>query len=714
MSRKKPNLVFVLWDVGRGSKDVLPDGEMVLEKQKRCINKIIFNKVLFEPKDQVGLLKFATEETDHPASEDDFPNMHYQCDFEFDKLKMMDVVDSTTSTDLQQEFLGALCVALTILKKEMDQHPDTKSKKAKAQPVKAFESVKIILVTNLEGICSKDETRSLTKPLKQVKGINCSLFVIGHDIGLRVEELEREENLEYFQDCPDEFDSQTALRLLFKYNSGIYWTFDEAMMNLNSFTSKKVVPRNSKVLLELGTHLKIKVQYYNEVCEESRLDFKVCNTADIAKKTGYDRVYTTKGGKRKMVEEEEVIKGFKFGTSIIPFSEEDKSAMEYKSGLPCLKILGFCKQKTISPIMYVGATTVNIFPVQEDKASVVAFKALVNEMHQLGRVAIARRVVMNNGKLTLAALTPRIVPGDERLISVELPFAEDVIDYKFPRTKQKSSEEQLEVLRELVDKMDLMQAGPDESELFQPRSIPNPVKIYTNGLVIHRARHADKPVEPPSKLIVSLLETSESILQAAEDMDAQLAQVFKVADVRKSLAKVRVPRPSVPTAPRDQILDEDSQGDLDAVVPIAPQAKPVRIVQVGSITPAEDFHALIQQGVPLDEVCRQCQIIVLQLAVRSQHDLHKPLTAIRVMRQTCVKDNPALYNDWLAEFRNELSERGQLGLWLKIMDDNLGPITTEENPEAKMSRVEANKFLSEPPPDKESQKMDIDSLLDDM
>lgn len=105
-----------------------------------------------------------------------------------------------------------------------------------------------------------------------------------------------------------------------------------------STTSRKVVPRNTKIVLEFGSKLKINVLYFNEVSfmskfvenlqilidqqiqEEPRMEFKVLHEKDMSKKSGTDRVYTTKGGKRKMVDDEEIISGFKFGTSIIPFS----------------------------------------------------------------------------------------------------------------------------------------------------------------------------------------------------------------------------------------------------------------------------------------------------------------------------------------------------------------------------------------------------------
>ncbi|CAB3372389.1 Hypothetical predicted protein [Cloeon dipterum] len=720
MSRNKPNLVFIIWDIGHKSNAVAPDGQSYFDLQKKCINKIISAKVLFEPKDQVALLKYATIETEHPGDMDTFPNIHFQCDFDTDKIKIMDAVDATAPTDIEQEFLGAFCVALTVLKDRVSSVQQSTSKSSKAKASAPYESLKIILLSRLVGEYTNAETKSITKHLKKIKGLDCSLFVIGPTKKPELEELEEEENLDYFAQYPDSFNADTALSIIFKYVNGVYWCHDEALLNLSSTTSKKVSPRNSKILLELGTDFKIKVQYFNEVCEEPRLEFKVLNSADITKKTSFDRAYSAKGGKRKIVEEEEVIKGFKFGTSIIPFSEEDKSAMEYKSGLPCLKILGFCKKRDIPPIMHIGNTTVNVFPVQNDQASIVAFKALVHTMHQMGRVAVVRRVVMNNGKLTLAALMPRILPDDERLICVELPFANDVTSYKFPRSKPQVSEEQLKAVRDLVQNMNLMDAAADGNEAFQARSTPNPIKIYANELVIQKHRSPDSPVDPPSKFIVSLLEPPKVIAKRAGEMEERLKDVFNIAQVRASSAKFKFPRtPKANTKTmqsEDDILEDQSSQDNVNNIAQSEAAQPghVKIVQVGSVTPAEDFLALVQQGVPLIDICQQCQTIILQLAVRAQNDLHKPLTAVRVMRQACAKDNPLPYNEWLPQFRNELSERNKLGLWLLIMDENLGPITVEENPQAVMKRDEAVRFLAEPPKDQESQKMDIDSLLEDM
>jgi hypothetical protein len=43
--------------------------------------------------------------------------------------------------------------------------------------------------------------------------------------------------------------------------------------------------------------------------------------------------------------------------------------------------------------------------------------------------------------------------------------------------------------------------------------------------------------------------------------------------------------------------------------------------------------------------------------------------------------------------------------------ESLGPITKEENPQAQINHSEAMKFLAEPPPESQAQKMDIDDLV---
>lgn len=73
-------------------------------------------QILFEPIDQVSILKCNSDVCRHPSNEENFPNVFYEVDGENDKLGVLKIVDKTKSTNLKNECLGTLCVALSVIK----------------------------------------------------------------------------------------------------------------------------------------------------------------------------------------------------------------------------------------------------------------------------------------------------------------------------------------------------------------------------------------------------------------------------------------------------------------------------------------------------------------------------------------------------------------------------------------------------------------------
>jgi len=84
--------------------------------------------------------------------------------------------------------------------------------------------------------------------------------------------------------------------------------------------------------------------------------------------------------------------------------------------------------------------------------------------------------------------------------------------------------------------------------MFQVRTTPNPSKIYTNQVVLERARKPDDSVEPPSEKIKSILEPPDSVLKAAEEMELKLKTFFKISEKSASQSKFKVPRASASTS----------------------------------------------------------------------------------------------------------------------------------------------------------------------
>ena len=72
-------------------------------------------------------------------------------------------------------------------------------------------------------------------------------------------------------------------------------------------------------------------------------------------------------------------------------------------------------------------------------------------------------------------------------------------------------------------------------------------------------------------------------------------------------------------------------------------------------------------------VCSQMQKVIANLVVRSfgTDSFEKAESALRELRSCCAEKEPALYNEWIVEFRNNLFERGKKVFWDKIVKGEL-------------------------------------------
>jgi hypothetical protein len=64
-------------------------------------------------------------------------------------------------------------------------------------------------------------------------------------------------------------------------------------------------------------------------------------------------------------------------------------------------------------------------------------------------------------------------------------------------------------------------------------------------------------------------------------------------------------------------------------------------------------------------VVTQMQKVILNLVIHSfgVDNFSKAETALQTLRIDCVTKEPALYNDWVVEFRDSLFERGRKAFW---------------------------------------------------
>lgn len=110
-----------------------------------------------------------------------------------------------------------------------------------------------------------------------------------------------------------------------------------------------------------------------------------------------------------------------------------------------------------------------------EKAS-MALSSFIHALYELDSYAVARLVAKDGKDPTLLLLAPSIEPDYECLLDVELPFAEDVRQYRFPpldrvitvsgkkliEHRNLPTDDLMKAMSDYVDHMDLSTFGKDD------------------------------------------------------------------------------------------------------------------------------------------------------------------------------------------------------------------------------------------------------------
>lgn len=72
------------------------------------------------------------------------------------------------------------------------------------------------------------------------------------------------------------------------------------------------------------------------------------------------------------VQKEDVIEGYTYGTTLVPFSEEDKNILSYKPGPKCLSVVCFTAMKNVPHSYLTGDSVYIVVPRDGDKVCKVS------------------------------------------------------------------------------------------------------------------------------------------------------------------------------------------------------------------------------------------------------------------------------------------------------------------------------------------------------
>ncbi|EPS98095.1 hypothetical protein FOMPIDRAFT_152276 [Fomitopsis schrenkii] len=259
----------------------------------------------------------------------------------------------------------------------------------------------------------------------------------------------------------------------------------------------------------------------------------------------------------EVLNKEELIRGFKYGSSYAPCPDGQFPKLATRKGIDICGFFphkGFRREYAMSEVSYIWADTAS--PLQQ-----VALSSLVQAMYEKGAMAIARWVSRDGAEPKIGVLHPVIFDRVDCLMFVRVPFAEDVRNFPFPSLENLVSkkgeqvtshpylptEEQTMAMEHFVDAMNLMDAGEKEEEgkrtsWFDTRLSYNPAIHRVKQAQFHAAIVTDlntNPLPPPHHELTKYFDPPRFAVKRARGAIDECKERFRVREVPKRVKRAR-------------------------------------------------------------------------------------------------------------------------------------------------------------------------------
>ncbi|KAK7067015.1 X-ray repair cross-complementing protein 5 [Halocaridina rubra] len=516
-------------------------------------------------------------------------------------------------------------------------------------------------------------------------------------------------------------------RIVEEIGEGVICSFDDAIPQLLFFHKHSSASGNWNALLNVGPNFQISITGRIKVKHSTPPTWKTVYAHDetgvIIKETSYH----LNDDAQTAVDEEDVISGYRYGSTIVPVSEEDFQELKYSSESPrSLSILGYAPNTNVPPSLQAGDQVLVITAREGDEVAAVALSSFIQALAELDYVGITRRIYNKNYNPVLGVLYPEITKEYECLIWIPLPFREDVRMYTFPslkRTTEKLSDDEKNAMDDLISAMNLF--GDDEDdEIMEPTGTLNPELQHFFNMLTHRALHEHDPLPPPAEHIISILDTPKEVVERRDKVSVRLASLFPTKKVVKSTKRDNEDL----FASKEEEINKKKKLDDDTSVSASDLSRAL-VTKVTSATPVNDFNTLLRGDAPnFALICSQIGDVILQLVDNdggsgpaSNAIYSKIVDCLTVFRQeSCIID-PAQYNNFISRLKDTVTLRDLRTLWNSVKEGNLGQISSNASLKSNISPEAALKFLeldeqpqeAVPEPKAENADDDFEDLLDD-
>uniref|UniRef100_A0A8C4PN97 X-ray repair cross-complementing protein 5 n=1 Tax=Equus asinus asinus TaxID=83772 RepID=A0A8C4PN97_EQUAS len=719
--------VVLCMDVGFAMSNSLPGEESPFELAKKVMTMFVQRQVFAESKDEIALVLFGTDGTKNAlAGEDQYQNITVHRHLMLPDFDLLEDIESKIQPGSRQaDFLDALVVCMDVIQRE------TVGKK--------FEKKHIEVFTDLSSPFSKDQLDIIIHNLKK-SSISLQFFLPfpigkedgtgdrgdgnlgsdhhGLDFPLKGITEQQKEGIRMVKKVMMSLEGEEGLDEIY--------SFSESLRRLCVF--KKIERRSIPwaCQLTIGSNLSIKIVAYKSIVQEkvkkswTVVDARTVKKEDVQKET----VYCLNDDDETEVPKEETIQGYRYGSDIIPFSKVDEEQMKYKSEGKCFSVLGFCRSSQVHRRYFMGNQVLKVFAARDDKAAAVALSSLIHALDELDMVAVVRYVYDRRANPQVGVAFPCIKDTYECLVYVQLPFMEDLRQYKLSPLKNNKkctpTEAQLSAVGALIDSMSLVKKDEEENtieDLFPTTKIPNPEFQRLFQCLLHKALHPQEPLPPIQQHILNMLDPPTEVTTKCQVPLSKIKTLFPLTEAIKK---------------KDQVTAQDIFSDNHEEGPTSKKFKTEeaevslslaegRITSVGSVNPAENFCVLVRQkNASFEEASHQLIKHIEQfLDTNETPYFMKSMDCIKVFREEAIESSEEQrFNSFLRALRERVEAKQLHHFWEIVIQDGITLITQDEASGSSVTAEEAKKFLAPRENPKEDAAAifeeggDVDDLLD--
>ncbi|KAE9397612.1 SPOC domain-like protein [Gymnopus androsaceus JB14] len=338
---------------------------------------------------------------------------------------------------------------------------------------------------------------------------------------------------------------------------------------------------------------------------ENFVDTSEPKDGEVESETKVEEDEETRLAALEKVEKEQLIRGFKYGTSYVPCPDGQFPKLPTKKGID---LIGFIPEKKFRRDWAMGEIQY-IWGNPDNATAQCAISSIAQAIWVTGDGRDPKMGVMSPAFFNNEEENKRV----DCLLWAPMPFQDDIRRYTFPSLDKLINKKgeiltehpylptdtQLEAMDEFVDAMDLMEAGPKDeeknpTEWFDIRDSYNPAFHRLKQAMFHCAVVADletNPLPPPHPELIKYFNPPKKMVKRAQPIIDKCIEAFNVKLVPK-VAKV------VRKGAHDHAQDDDDEMLLLDRKPSTSKASQSNSSLEDSATEDEDEEMLLLDKVP--------------------------------------------------------------------------------------------------------------------